>query len=79
MTPNPAGSVPAVAVGAASLAAALVKGQGQEQVRQGPGRLFGVGCAHVTTCLSCTPSLPACSCTLNLKFWRWSRDNCGWE
>ena len=37
MTPNPMGSVPAAAVGAASLAAALVKGQGQDTIRQGPG------------------------------------------
>ena len=38
MTPNPVGSVPAAAVGAASLAAALVKGQ--ETIRQAPGRLY---------------------------------------
>lgn len=48
MVPNQPGSVPAIAVGAASLAAALVKGQQNEGVgrQQTPGKkkTAGLGC-----------------------------------
>lgn len=69
MVPNPPGSVPAIAVGAASLAAALIKGQPDAQGRkqQPPGKV-GLGVLRmISPCRCLLAGWSYLSCLLSLN------------